>query len=126
MVDEDSNLTDLSVSGEGYSHPLRVATETGARLNTPEKASISRERKVQRNPAEKKRNVRGTAEPNVSAWDRLNQFKGEHLKNLRCDARKDTVSTKKSSVMKHIASQETLNQRHLLRKARKKTRVLWT
>ena len=58
-----------------YSDPLEVAASAGARLSTPEKASISRKRKVQTNPAEKKRNVRGSVDPNVSAWDRVNEFK---------------------------------------------------
>ena len=49
------------------SDPLEVAASAGARLSTPEKASISRKRKVQTNPAEKKRNVRGSVDPNVSA-----------------------------------------------------------
>ena len=80
------------------------------RLNWPEKAAISRKLKVQTNLAEKKRNDRGTADSNVSAWDRLNQFKGEHLivvsGKLTCDACKETVCKKKSSVSKHIASQK--------------------
>ena len=80
MVDEDSHSTDSGVSGdEGHSDPLRVAAEAGARLSTPANAAISRECKVLTKPTEKKRNVRGIADPNVSAWDRLNQFKGEHL-----------------------------------------------
>jgi len=49
---------------------LRAAAEAGARLSTPAKAAISGERKVQANPAEKTRNVRGGADPIVSAWDR--------------------------------------------------------
>lgn len=40
------------------SDPLEVAASAGATLSTPEKASISRKRKVQTNAAEKKRNVR--------------------------------------------------------------------
>jgi len=35
-------------------------------LRTPEKAGISRQRKVQVNPAETTRNVRGSVDPNVS------------------------------------------------------------
>ena len=54
MADEDSHSTDLSVScDEGHSDPLRVAVEAGARLSTPAKAAISRERKVQTNPLKK-------------------------------------------------------------------------
>ena len=70
MADENSHSTDSSVSGdEGHSDPFRVAAEAGARLSTPAKAAISRKRKVQTKPIEKKQNVCGTADPNVSAWD---------------------------------------------------------
>ena len=83
-----------------------VTTKARARLSTPEKAAISRKRKMQTNPNEKKQNVRGTTDPKVSAWDRLNQFKGEHLAVVtgksRCGACKETVCKKKSSVTKHI------------------------
>ena len=48
-----------SSSSDEYSDPLEVAASAGARLSTQEKASISRKRKVQTNPAKKKRNVRG-------------------------------------------------------------------
>lgn len=46
-----------------YSDLLEIA----ARLSTPEKAGISRQRKVQANPAETKKNVRGSVDPNVSS-----------------------------------------------------------
>ena len=36
-----------SSEDDEYSHPLEVAVGAGARLSTPEKASISRKRKVQ-------------------------------------------------------------------------------
>ena len=80
-----------------YSDPLEVAANAGARLSTPEKASISRKREVQTNPAEKKRNRHGSVDPNVSAWDRVNEFKDQCLTtvlgNLRCDACRETLST---------------------------------
>ena len=65
----------LELKDDGYSDPLEVAASAGARFSTPEKASIPRKRKVQTNLAEKKRNVRGSVDPNVSAWDRVNEFK---------------------------------------------------
>ena len=103
---------------------MRVTTEAGAKLSTPAKVAISRKCKVQTNPAEKKRNVRGTADPNVSAWDRLNQLKGKHLTvmsgKLRCDACKETVCKKKSSVSKHIASQKHIKSKEVIAKSKKK------
>ena len=56
-----------------YSDPLQIAASAGARLITPGKANISRKRKVQTNPEEKKSNVRGSVDPNVSSWDRVNE-----------------------------------------------------
>ena len=50
----------------------------GARLSTPDKANIFRQRKVQTNPAGKK-NIGGTVGPNVSAWERVKEFKDEYL-----------------------------------------------
>ena len=48
-----------SSEDDEYSDPLEVAASAGARLSTQEKVSISRKRKLQTNPAKKKRNVRG-------------------------------------------------------------------
>jgi len=41
-------------------NPLTKAKKAGANLQEPEKASIARERKLQCNPPDKKRNNRGT------------------------------------------------------------------
>lgn len=72
--------TDTIVLGmEGHSDLLRVAANAGASPSTLAKAEIPRQRKVKTNPAQKTRNLRSTADSNVSAWDRLTQFKGEHL-----------------------------------------------
>ena len=56
---------------------LEVAASAGAALSTLEKVSISRKRNVQTNAAEKTRNLRGSLDPNVSAWDKVNEFKVE-------------------------------------------------
>ena len=83
-----------------FSDPFQIAASAGARLSTPEKANTSRKRKVQTNPEEKKSNVRGSVDPNVSSWNRVSEFKDQCLTvvsgNLRCDACKETVSKKKS------------------------------
>ena len=71
MADEDSCSSDSDSES-----PLTIAANAGANLSEPAKASIARERKVQSNPAEKKRNIRGTVDPNVSSWDRIKEFKG--------------------------------------------------
>ena len=53
-----ANDANSSASGEeGHSDPLRLAADAGASLSSPAKAEISRERKVQTNPAEKSKTV---------------------------------------------------------------------
>ena len=113
-----------SSEDDEYSDPLEVAASAGARLSTPEKVSISRKRKVQTNPAEKKSNVRGSVDPNVSAWERVNEFKDQCLTtvsgNLRCDACRETLSKKKSSVKKHVLSIKHIKALENIKKSKKK------
>ena len=108
MAEPSDYLCSSSSEDDEYSDPLEVAASAGARLSTQEKASISRKRKVQTNPAKKKRNVRGSVDPNMPAWDRVNEFKDQCLTtvsgNPRCDAYRETLSKKKSSVKKYVLS----------------------
>ena len=123
-----AEASDNSCSSEDdeYSDPLEEAASAGARLSVPEKASISRKRKVPTNPAEKKRNVRGSVDPKVSAWDRMNEFKDQCLTtdtvsgNLRCDACRETLSKKKSSIKKHVASVKHIKALENIKKSKKK------
>ena len=74
---------------------------------------------MQTNPEEKKSSVRGSVDPNVSSWDRVNEFKDQYLTvvsgNLSCDVCKETISKKESSVKRHVASAKRWRT---LRKAR--------
>ena len=89
--------------------PINIAKGRGANLKEPEKAEIARTRKVQRNQAGGKKTVRGPKDPKVSAYQRVRENRNEFLsvtsKNmLRCDACKETISKKKSTVRKHMNS----------------------
>ena len=113
---EPSDYSCLSSSEDDeYSYPLEVAASAGARLSAPEKVSICRKRKVQTNPVEKKRNVRGSVDPNVSARDTVNEFKDQCLTtvsgNLRCDTCRETLSKKK----------EFCQETHIIHKAHQST-----
>ena len=50
----------------------------------------------------------GTNDPKLSSWQRVKEFKDEHLVvsngKLKCDACRETISKKKSSVKKHVSS----------------------
>ena len=124
MAEPSDYLCSSSSEDDEYSDPLEVAVSAGARLSTPEKASTSRKRKVQTNPAEKKSNVRGSVDPNVSAWDRVNEFKDQCLTtvsgNLRCDACRETLSKKKSSVKKHVLSIKHIKALENIKKSKEK------
>ena len=89
--------------------PITIAKGRGADLKEAEKAEIARTRKVQRNQTGGKKTVRGQKDPKVSAYQRVRENRNEFLsvtsKNmLRCDACKETISKKKSTVRKHINS----------------------
>ena len=58
------NDSPCSSDHDEYSDPLEITASAGARLSTTEKAGISRQRKVQTNPEKRKRNVRGSVDPN--------------------------------------------------------------
>ena len=58
------NDSPCSSDHDEYSDLLEIAASAGARLSTTEKAGISRQRKVQTNPEKRKRNVRGSVDPN--------------------------------------------------------------
>ena len=124
MAEPSDYLCSSSSEDDEYSDPLEVAVSAGARLSTPEKASTSRKRKVQTNPAEKKSNVHGSVDPNVSAWDRVNEFKDQCLTtvsgNLRCDACRETLSKKNSSVKKHVSSIKHIKALENIKKSKKK------
>ena len=105
-----------SSEDDEYSDPLDVAAST--RLSTQEKASISRKRKVQT-----KRNVRGSVDPNMSVWDRVNEFKDQCLTavlgNIRYDACRETLSKIKSSVKKHVSSIKHIKALENIKKSKK-------
>jgi len=68
--------------------------------------------------------VRGSVDPNVSSWDRVNEFKDQCLTvvsgNLRCDACKETISKKKSSVKKHVAPAKHIKALENIKKSKMK------
>ena len=105
----DSNTSNSDESAdEGPSNPIAEAKRLGANLRSPAKAKIARERKLQTNPAGKSRSTRGQSDPKLSSWQRVQEHKHEYLTSvdgkLRCDACKETISKKKSTVKKHISS----------------------
>ena len=111
--------------------PIEKAKRAGANLNAPKKASIARERKIQSNPSliGKKRVTRGENDPKLNCWQRVQEHKGEHLTvlngKLRCDACKETMSKKKSTVKKHVSSSKHIQAKKDLDRSKKKISQSW-
>ena len=80
--------------------PLEKAARAGANLSTPREADIARKRKIQSNPAGKNRSTR--------AWDRVQKYKEEYFcvmqGKLCCNACKEVLRKKESTIKKHIKS----------------------
>ena len=134
MVDNysDSNTSNSDESADdGPSNQIVEAKRLGANLRTPEKAKIARERKLQTNPASKSPSTRGQSDPKLSSWQRVQEHKNEYLTSvdgkLRCDACKETISKKKSTVKKHISSLKHVKAKKTILESKKKdqSQNLW-
>ena len=124
MADESDSNSSSSSADEGPIDPIAEAKRLGANLSTPKKAKIARERKIQTNPAGKSRSERGENDPKLSSWQRVQEHKGEYLKavsgKLRCEACKETISKKSSTVKKHIQSAKHVKAKKAILDSKKK------
>ena len=124
MADESDSNSSSSSADEGPINPIAEAKRLGANLSTPKKAKIARERKIQTNPAGKSRSERGKNDPKLSSWQRVQEHKGEYLKavsgKLRCEACKETISKKSSTVKKHIQSAKHVKAKKAILDSKKK------
>ena len=119
MADSSCSENDESESEDSASEnenvgPLEKAAQAGADLQIPGRDDISRKRKIQTNTGNIKRSKWGSKDPKlVSAWERVKQHKDEHLTvvnaKLHCDAYKEIISRKNSSIKKACSHQETFN-----------------
>lgn len=93
--------------------PIRIAIENGAELTEPERASISRERKVAKTSGRYKASRMSNPMPNTSVYDRIKEYPNHHFAcvkgQLRCNACHEVVAVKKSTVQKHVQSKKHLN-----------------
>ena len=111
--------------------PINIAKGRGADLKEPEKAEIARTRKVQRNQAGGKKTVRGQKDPKVSAYQRVRENRNEFLSvtsenMLRCDACKETISKKKSTVRTHMNSVKHNDAKRAIQNSKKRDQSLLT
>ena len=131
--DSSTSSEEMASSSEDSASedPINIAKGRGADLKEPEKAEIARTRKVQRNEAGGKKTVRRQKDPKVSAYQRVRENRNEFLsvtsKNmLRCDACKETISKKKSTVRKHINSVKHNDAKRAIQNSKKRDQSLLT
>ena len=134
MAARDSSSEEVDSSSEDSAtttseDPISVAKARGADLKEPEKAAIARTRKIQRNKAGGKKTVRGQKDPKVSAYQRVRENQNEYLSitsenMLRCDACKETLSKKKSTVLKHINSVKHNDAKRAIQNSKKRDQSL--
>jgi len=93
--------------------PIQIARENGAEMTEPERASISKERKVARTSGKYKASRMSNPMTKTSVQDRIKEYPDHHFAcvkgQLRCDACHEIVAVKKSTVKKHVQSQKHLN-----------------
>ena len=111
--------------------PINIAKGRGANLKEPEEAEIARTRKVQRNQAGGKKTVRRQKDPKVSAYQRVRENRNEFLSvtsenMLRCDACKETISKKKSTVRTHMNSVKHNDAKRAIQNSKKRDQSLLT
>ena len=92
----------------------------------PEPAEIARDRSLQNTKG--KYNIRGTTDTNVSLHDRINQFPDQFLivrgTKIFCDACKEILSSKKSVIKLHCASQKHVRSKEKSKKSKLKEQTI--
>ena len=105
---ENEVFSDETDSEEEQS-PILIAKNAGANLRSPAGAAINRKRTLYVNEGKYKQ--RGNQKSvKMSVWDRIKEYPNQHFCNingkLRCNACSEMISSKKSSIEKHIKSKK--------------------
>ena len=127
MADSSSSSEEIDV----VKNPIQLAINKGATLKEPDRAAISRKRKIVKNKGKYKASrVNNQPKNNTCVWDRIKDFPGQHLVNengqLWCNACNEIISIKKGP------SRSTYNRKNMLTdlqvspKAKRRTRPFWS
>ena len=125
MADSSSSSEEIDV----VENPIQLAINKGATLKEPDRAAISRKRRIVKNKGKYKASrVNNQSKNNTCVWDRIKDFPGQHLVNengqLRCNACNEIVSIKKSSIEKHIQSKKHVNGLASITKSKKEKQTI--
>ena len=120
IADRDSEETK---SGKDVDETVQVVSLL-ERLKAPKKSDLSRKRKIACNPPKGKKKSsgkHGLAEPKVDPRTRVKEFPNEALvvspgnRHLFCNACRETLSVKRSTVADHIKSSKHKTSKEKLR-----------
>ena len=128
MADASSSSEESEIS-DPNNHPIQLAINKGAHITEPERASISRKRKINVNSGKYKASrVKNVSKNNTSVWDKVKEFPDQHFASingkLRCNACSEVVSKKKSSIEKHVKSKKHLNGITSIAKSKKESQTI--
>jgi hypothetical protein len=83
-----------SEEDDAVTNPIQLAINKGANITEPDRAAISRKRKIVKNSEKYKASrVKNHSKNDTCVWDRLKDFPGQHLQ-LRCNACSEIISIK--------------------------------
>ena len=120
--DSDSDISSTATENE-LDDPTQQAQRLGANLNDPDRAAISRKRKIQKNPPGKSRSTRGCVSMATSTTTQNEHLTAEGNR-LRCDACKENISKKKNTVLKLIASGKHVQAKKVIELSKNKEQTL--
>lgn len=137
MAEPNPQPVQVTDHDEGQEPQERQVINALSLLRAPEKSDLARKRKISSNDPCKNRNTRlvhaktATA-PNVSPAARIREFPDECFNNsaqdkkgaISCEAYREEVSVKRSTIMCHIKSQKHLSGKERLRQKAKRERDL--
>jgi hypothetical protein len=118
-----------SEEDDAVTNPIQLAINKGANITEPDRAAISRKRKIVKNSGKYKASrVKNHSKNDTCVWDRLKDFPGQHFVNengqLRCNACSEIISIKKSSIEKHVQSKKHVNGIASIAKSKKENQTI--
>ncbi|CAB3989077.1 RNA-directed DNA polymerase from transposon BS [Paramuricea clavata] len=114
---------------DAVTNPIQLAINKGANITEPDRAAISRKRKIVKNSGKYKASrVKNHSKNDTCVWDKLKDFPGQHFVNengqLRCNACSEIISIKKSSIEKHVQSKKHVNGIASIAKSKKENQTI--
>ena len=103
-----------SEEDDAVTNPIQLAINKGANITEPDRAAISRKRKIVKNSGKYKASrVKNHSKNDTCVWDRLKDFPGQHFVNengqLRCNACSEIISIRDLKIDGFLQKPQTAN-----------------